>query len=145
MRVDPQRSSLRRLATVMLLAVVLPAGSAVAHSFNFVNVLLILKNDETFWIDAALNLDALALGLPSDTDPQGTADTLRAATPEELAKLIEATKAMLLRRVGLRVDDAQVALEVSFPEFGTALATASEHPTVLGVTARFAGRYFADA
>lgn len=123
----------------------LPGGSAVAHSFNFVNALLVLKNDETFWVDVALNLDALALGLPSDTDPQQTADAVRAKSPEEVLQLIEAAKAMLLRRVGFRVDDSQAALEVVFPEYETALAKESEHPTVLGITARFSGRYVADA
>lgn len=137
---------MRRISLVALLIawVVLPPF-ALAHTFSFVDVLLVLKSDETFLVDVALNLDALALGLPADTDPQTTQAAILALSTEERNKVIEATQAMLLKRVNVRVDDELTPLTLTFPEFGTPLASESEHPTVLGITARFAGRYVAYA
>lgn len=132
------------LLALLVASAVRPSATS-AHTFSFVDALLILKSDETFVLDVALNLDALALGLPADTDPQTTQAALEAMSGEERAKAIEATQAMLLKRVNVRVDDQLTALTVNFPEYGTPLATESEHPTVLGVTARFAGRYVAYA
>ena len=137
---------MRRFSLVAALTawVVLPSF-ALGHTFSFVDVLLVLKSDETFLVDVALNLDALALGLPADTDPQTTQAAMQAMTEEERATAIEATQTMLLKRVNVRVDDELSSLMVTLPEYGTPLATESEHPTVLGVTARFAGRYVAYA
>jgi hypothetical protein len=137
---------MRRISLLVVLtsSVLLPP-SALAHTFSFVDALLVLKSDETFLVDVALNLDALALGLPVDTDPQATQEAMQAMSPEERENAVESTRAMLLKRVNVRVDDQLTALTLTFPEYGTPLATESEHPTVLGVTARFAGRYVAYA
>lgn len=132
-------------AVVVLAAMLHCSEIAKAHTFSFVDALLILKSDESFLLDVTLNLDALALGLPADTDPEATRAELSEMSTEERHKLVEALHRMLLKRVNLRIDDAPANLDLTLPEQDTALATESEHPTILGVTARFSGRYEATA
>ena len=132
----------RALVAVLLLAnAVAPFGvrPALAHPLTFTEVTLALRDDGTFEADLIYDLDALALGVPVDTDDAELAAALASLPPDGLAARVAGLRRLFERRVRVRFDGRPVPFEVSFPDYGTPRATDAEIPTVLGLTARLTG------
>jgi len=144
LRVTARRRT-RRTAAAALLIVAVGSGAARAHSFAFTEVLVVLKLDRAYQVDLRVDLDALALGVPQSVPSDVTATALRAMSADELAQTVERTRILVQKRVHLRTDAGSLEPLVSLPDYGTSLATESEIPTILGVTARLSGRLPKDA
>ena len=132
----------RALVAVLLLAnAVAPFGvrPALAHPLTFTEVTLALRDDGTFEADLIYDLDALALGVPVDTDDAELAAALENLPPDGLAARVAGLRRLFERRVRVRFDGRPAPFEVSFPDYGTPRATDAEIPTVLGLTARLTG------
>ena len=110
-----------------------------AHPLSFTETTVTLHVDRTFQVDMVCDLDALALGVPQDTDDAQLVATLRALSPEEFFALTQRLRQLFLRRVRVRFDGDPAPFEVSFPDHLTRRATESGIPTVLGLTARLVG------
>jgi hypothetical protein len=122
------------LATLWLVTSV-----ASAHPLLFTDTTLTLRDDRTFQVDLIVDLDALALGAPQDSDDAELVATIEALSPDERADLIARLARLFERRIRVRFDDSPTPFSVSFPDLGTPRATESEIPTVLGLTARVKG------
>lgn len=110
-----------------------------AHPLSFTDTTVTLQADGTFQVDMVCDLDALALGLPQDTDDAQLVATLRALSPREFSELTERLRRLFVRRVRVRFDGDPAPFDVSFPDHLTSRATESRIPTVLGLTARLSG------
>ena len=111
-----------------------------AHPLSFTDTTLTLSPDGTFEVDMVCDLDALALGRPQDTDDAQLVSALQALSPEEFSALSQRLRQLFLRRVRVRFDGEPAPFEVSFSDYLTPRATASDIPTILGLTARLSGR-----
>ena len=130
------------LVAAPLLAIVMAPPSvspAVAHPLTFMEVTLTLRDDGTFAANLIHDLDALALGVPVDTDDAELVAALESLPPDEFATRVAQLRRLFERRVRVRFDGQPAPFEVSFPDHGTPRATDAEIPTVLGLTARLAG------
>ena len=130
------------LAAAPLLAnVVAPfaASPALAHPLAFTEVNLTLRDGGAFEANLIYDLDALALGVPVDTDDAELTAALERLPPDEFATLVARLRRLFERRVRVRFDGRPAPFEVSFPDYGTPRATDAEIPTVLGLTARLTG------
>ncbi|MEM7582022.1 MAG: HupE/UreJ family protein [Acidobacteriota bacterium] len=126
------------------------APSADAHTFELTRTLLLLRADGTFQVDMTCDLDALALGAAPSADSAVLAAELRALSAAELDDKIAQLDNYFQRRVRVRFDDQPVRFVVSFPEYGTFLASEPRAGTddaneplaasVLGLTARLEGQ-----
>ena len=110
-----------------------------AHPLSFTDTTVTLHVDGTFQVDMVCDLDALALGLPQDTDDAQLVAALGALSPSEFSELTQRLRQLFLRRVRLRFDGVPAPFEVSFPDHLTPRATESSISTVLGLTARLSG------
>ena len=135
------------LLSVWLLPVVwlLPATTAAAHPLSFTQVTLTLQPDGTFTADLIYDLDALALGVPVDTDDAELAAALSGLPPDEFERRVDRLRTLFERRVRVRFDGEPAPFDVTFPDYGTPRATEAEIPTVLGLTARLTGQIPAGA
>ncbi len=127
---------------VLILALVCLGGPATlvhAHTLPFTETTIVLYPDGTFQADLICDLDALALGVPQDSDEAALVAALRALSTDELEDRLDRMQQLFQRRVRVRFDGAPAPFDVSFPERGTAAATNATIPTVLGLTARLAG------
>lgn len=125
--------------TLLGLALLALARPVSAHVFTVTNVLAVLKTDGTFQIDMTVDVDALALGVPSTSDSALVAQTLRDLTPDELDRAIEQARRTMLTRTTIKFDGQKTTALVSFPDHGLVPADAAI-PSLLGVTARLSGR-----
>ena len=132
---------------LLLAAAVGPSlvAPAVAHPLAFTEVTLTLRDDGVFAADLIYDLDALALGVPVATDDAELAAAFASLPQDEFRARVASLRELFERRVRVRFDGQPSPFEVSFPDYGTPRATEAEIPTVLGVTARLAGRVPADA
>lgn len=128
----------RLLALGLTLALFMPCRSG-AHDLELTETLLVLKTDGTFQVDLLCDLDALALGANPSTDSAELAAALlamgegeRSAAEARLFRLFE-------RRVRVLFDGERVPVEISFPQYGTPLASEAEIPSVYGLVARLEG------
>ncbi len=115
--------------------------SASGHDFTFTQVVAVIKADGSYLIDMRLDVDALALGVPSTVPSAEIAAALRALSPNERDRAIEQARDTLRRRVRIRFDGRKAAPTVTFPEHDHPLNAPGAEPTVLGTTARLSGRY----
>ena len=131
-----------RVAALLLASAVAPPGAApaLAHPLAFTEVTLNLRDDGTFEANLIYDLDALAFGVPVDTDDAELAAAIESLPPDGFATRVASLRRLFERRVRVRFDGQPAPFEVSFPDYGTPRATDAEIPTVLGVTARLAGR-----
>ena len=106
---------------------------------------LTLGPGDVFEADLVYDLDALALGVPIDADDGELAAALAALPPDELETRVARLRRLFERRVRVRFDGAPAPFAVSFPDHGTPETAAAAIPTVLGLTARLAGRIPPDA
>jgi len=130
----------RLILSVSTVLAFLTAPPAASHDLRMTDTLLILKADGTFQVDMTCDLDALALGAPPGADSAELAARLRALPSGELQAHVERLRDYFERRIRLRFDGEPVAISVSFPAYGTALAADAAVPTVLGLVARLEGR-----
>lgn len=133
---------------LLLALALLPALTttpAAAHEFSLTDVLVVFKTDGTYQVDLTCDLDALALGVSSQTDNAEVAALLRSLPEDNIGHRLDRLRRSLERRVRVRFDGEPVGPTVSFPDHGTPLADNAEVPTVIGLTARFEGRVPADA
>jgi hypothetical protein len=130
-------SSKIRPALAVLLS--LPFGLK-AHDFTVTEVAVIFRGDGGYQIDMSVDADALALGLPPDTDSATVVAAMERLSPEEFDAAVEKAKAFITQYVRIRFDGARQSPSVEFPQHGTAAAMDAEIPTVLGTLARMEGR-----
>lgn len=116
----------------------LPALSF-THPLTFTETTVVIRSDNTFQADLIVDLDALALGAPPDTDDATLVATLNSLASDEFDASVNQVRRLFERRVRLRFDGAPVYFRVEFPDYGTPTATESTIPTVLGLTARLTG------
>jgi len=121
------------------------AAPVAAHDLTITRVVAVIKADGTFLIDMRVNVDALALGLPSSVHADVTAPLFEEMTPEELAEAVERAHRTILHRVHIRFDGEKVVPIVTFPEREHPLSAPGTEPLVLGQTALLIGRYPKDA
>ena len=122
----------------LLLIVCLPAGTG-AHPLTATETTVRLGTDGTFQADLIVDLDALALGAPQDTDDAELVTALNALSQDEFDTRLAQLRRLFQRRVRLRFDGTPAPFEVSFPDHGTPASTEATIPTVLGLTARLIG------
>ena len=132
----------RALSRIVLLTTVLwpiETAPALAHPLSFTEVTLTLRADGAFEADLIYDLDALALGVPIDTDDTELVAALERLSPVELETRLARLRRLFERRVRVRFDGDPVPFSVMFPDHGTPRATEADIPTVLGLTARLNG------
>ena len=133
------QTALFRTATLAAAMWLLEASGALAHPLSFTEVTLTLGADGAFEADLVYDLDALALGVPIDTDDAELAAALQSLSPDELETRLARLRRLFERRVRVRFDGDPVPFSVSFPDHGTPRATEADIPTLLGLTARLRG------
>lgn len=121
------------------------SAPAAAHDFTLTDTVILLKADRSYQIDMTVDLDALALGQPNDADSAALAAHIRSLDPAERGRIIADLVELFRRRVRIRFDGAEALPLVTFPDYGTPLVDGADPPTVLGLTARLAGRVPANA
>ena len=124
------------LATVLILAGAAPAGG---HPLSFTAATLTLEPGGSFRAELIVDLDALALGAPLDTDDAELVAALEGLSPDEFETRVARLRRLFGRRVRVRFDGRPASFDVTFPDHGTPAATEAEIPTVLGLTARLTG------
>ena len=129
-------------ATIALLGL-LATTTASAHDLGFTRTTVVFLPGGEFRIDMQVDLDALALGMPQDTDDGELMAVLDAMPEAELEQTVETLRQTFLRRMRLRFDDETFLPEVTFPDRGSDRARRAN--TVLGLTARLSGRIPAGA
>ena len=128
----------RHLLTSLIWLATLPALSS-AHPLAFTETTVVLRPDGTFQADLMVDLDALVLGAPQDTDDASLVATLTSLERDEFENRLNRMRRLFERRVRLRFDGTPAPFEVEFPDYGTPAAAESTIPTVLGLTARLTG------
>ncbi|MCH7700267.1 MAG: HupE/UreJ family protein [Planctomycetes bacterium] len=107
---------------------------------DFIEVLVVLKADESYQVDLRIDVDALAVGPAAEHDAAEIARALRAMSPEDLDAAIERARRTVGRRAWVRFDGVKQSPDISFPFHGVAVSPGVETvPTVLGSTARLSG------
>lgn len=132
------RASRRQLAPLLLAALAATAVSR-AHEFEITPVTLVVIGDGSFQADVGLDADALALGLPLETDSERVAQGMRALPPSALAAAKETAREAVLADIRISFDGVPVAFTVDFPHHGTPAAEEADPPTVFGTVARLRG------
>ena len=117
----------------------LATAVAAAHPLTFTDTTVVLRADGTFQADLIVDLDALALGAPQNTDDAELVAAITALTPDEFAEQLDGVRRLFQRRVRFRFDGTPVPFAVTFPDHGAPAATESVIPTLLGLTARLTG------
>jgi len=138
-------SSVHRLYPAILTSLVVLAPTLGAHPLSFTQTTITLKPDNTFQVDIVCDLDALALGVPQDSDDSALVSALQNLSSAEFTEHSARLRQLFIRRVRVRFDNNPQPFEVSFPDHGRPQATESEIPTVFGLTARLVGTIPSDA
>jgi hypothetical protein len=128
-----------KLIAAVAVLLSLPAGLA-AHDFTVTEVAVIFRGDGVYQIDMSVDADALALGLPPDTDSAVVVAEMEALTPDEFEAAVERARGYVAQYVRIQFDGAKQSPAVEFPQYGTAAAMDALTPTVLGTLARMEGR-----
>ncbi len=133
-----------RLARLTLIFALL-ATSLVAHDFTVTEVAVVFDGSGGYQLDLTVDADALALGLPPDTDSAVVADQMEQLSPEEFDAAVSRAQSTIADYARIRFDGQAVSPPVEFPQHGTAAAMDAEIPTVLGTLARMSGQLPGDA
>jgi len=115
-----------------------------AHEFAFTQTRIQFKEGR-FQIDLTCDVDALALGVPSDRDSAANVADLTALSTEELQSVIQKLRGWLNRTVRAEFDEQRASLSAEFPDFTGTPVTIGGLPSLLGVTARLSGEVPPDA
>ena len=118
---------------------VLASALISAHPLSVTQTTLTLQVDGTFRVDMTCDLDALALGMPQDSDDAELVAILQELSPEEFSERTQRLRNLFARRVRVRFDDEAAPFDITFPDYGTPRVTDAGRPTVLGLTARLTG------
>src|SRR5688572_4404026 len=102
------RRRLRVVAALVVAGLGLTADPAFAHSFPFTDVTLTLRAGESFTVDIACDVDALALGVDASADSAALAAEIRKMAPAEQEALVSRLAELLKRRVRVRFDGEPV-------------------------------------
>lgn len=129
-------SRIRRLC----LAAALSACAAAAHEFSITSAVLVFTSGGAFRLDIGLDADALALGLPLESDSQVVAAAMAALSPNAIEDALARAKSAVRNDIRLTFDGLPADFRVEFPHYGTPAAAAADPPTVLGALARLSGR-----
>ena len=122
------------------IAAALSVSAAAAHEFSITSAVLVFLGDGGFRLDIALDADALALGLPLETDSEVVAAAMAELAPSEIGNARARAKSAIRNDFRLVFDGLPAAFQVEFPHYGTAAAAAADPPVVLGTIARLSGR-----
>lgn len=114
--------------------------AAQAHVFTITRVLAVVKSDGTYLVDMIVDVDALALGVPSSTDSKLVMEALAGLTPDELAVAIEQARRTIQTRTRVLFDQKEHVPHISFPQHANPDPEA-EYPSLLGIVARLEGKY----
>ena len=125
----------------MLLAVAV----ATPHEFEITSVALVFLGDGTYRADISLDADALALGLPLETDADVVAAAMAELSEAGIENAMATAKPNIQREIEIDFDGTSASFDVAFPHYGTPAATDAEPPTELGTIARLSGRVPAGA
>lgn len=123
-----------------LLAMAWPSQSALGHTLELTETLVLIKTDGSYQIDMVCDLDALALGAPPSTENALLLADLQAMDAAQREAVGDKLQRYFERRVRVLFDDQPVAALVSFPQTGTILAAEGEPATYFGTVARLEGR-----
>ncbi len=123
------------LAAVAALAA---GGRIEAHTFERTRTELRIDAAGNFEATLRLDLDALALGVDPQTDPEAVARALREMGEAEFQKTADGLANLLSRRLRVRADGKPLEFEVSFP--GLRQPLRQEGVEVFGLEARLRGR-----
>lgn len=115
------------------------------HVFTITEARTVFTASGDYKIDITMDVDALALGVPSSSESAEVARQLRAMSPQELGAAIERAKQTIQRRVRLRFDGRDATPQITFPEYQPGAAENPDVPSLLGVIARLTGTVPADA
>ncbi|MDA0206206.1 MAG: HupE/UreJ family protein [Acidobacteria bacterium] len=116
----------------------LPLGLT-AHDFTVTEVAVIFRGDGGYQIDMSVDADALALGLPPDTESSIVVAEMEKLSPAEFDAAVARAQGYVTQYVRIRFDGVKQSPAVEFPQYGTAAAMDAETPTVLGTLARMEG------
>ena len=130
-------------ATIITVFALLAVPRATAHDLSFTRTTVVLLPGGDFRIDMQVDLDALALGMPQDTDDVQLMGMLDAMSETELNQTIDDLRQTFLRRVRIRFDNEVFLPKIAFPDQNT--VTARSTNTMLGLTVRMTGLIPADA
>ncbi len=117
------------------------------HAFTMTETHVVFR-DDSFQIDMLCDLDALALGVPQDSDDRALAAQLEQASAAELAEYQQNLTAWFERRIRVRFDNQPVPFQVHLqPSEPLVVATADDEnaPSFLGTVVRFSGKIPAEA
>ncbi len=128
-----------RPAARLLLCAAAALPGAPAHEFEITPVTVVITGDGGFQADVGLDADALALGLPLETDAERVARGMRDLPSAAFGAAVERARAAVRHDIRIAFDGAPAAFEVSFPHLGTPAANRADPPTVLGTLARLHG------
>ena len=105
-RVASCRAGTRRRvsAALAVLASVSIAPLTAAHPLTFTESELLLRLDGTFQVEMVCDLDALALGVPQDTEDAALVVALHNLTPQQFEERVERLRELFRRRVRVRFD-----------------------------------------
>ncbi len=120
----------------MLLAVAV----ATPHEFDITSVALVFLGDGSYRADISLDADALALGLPLETDAEVVAATMAELSDAGVENAVAMARPVIQREIDLSFDGTPANFDVAFPHYGTAAASDADPPTALGTIARLSGR-----
>lgn len=141
---QPQ-TAVRALLAVFCVLLGVPWAPAAAHDFVTTDVVVLFKTDGSYQIDLRVDVDALALGAAPRADSAELARALESMSAVEFEIAVERARDTLTRRLRPRFDGVKQLPLVSFPVADGALPQDPDLPSVLGTTARLAGRIPADA
>ncbi len=125
----------------ILLVLLFPAIHAKAHEFTITPVTFVILGNGDYQVDIGLDIDALALGLPLDTDSTRVSQLMQGLSAGELEEAIESARQSIRNEIQILCDGADSAFEVSFPHQGTPAAISADPPTMLGTLARLRGEF----
>ncbi len=132
--------SRRAMAARLLTVAWVPFAGAVAHEFTITPVTIVIAGDGTFQADVGLDADALALGLPLETESERVFQGVSELRGEALEAAIETARGSIQTDIGIAFDGVDASFEITFPHYGTPATAEADPPTVLGTLARLRGQ-----
>ncbi len=127
------------LAVRILATVLTPLAGAFAHEFSITPVTIVIAGDGRFQADIGLDVDALALGLPLESDSEEVLRGMRQLRADSLHAAMERARSSIRHDLCIAFDGVGASFDITFPHRGTPAAEEADPPTVLGTLARLEG------
>ena len=102
---------------IFLMTILVLSSQVWSHQFQATTAKMTLDG-ANYRLELVCDLDALALGVPQDTDDARLASTLVAMAPRELAETEAKLRDFLQRRLRIRFGGEPSSFQLSFPEIG---------------------------